>query len=158
MFRTAVSIKRTTCPQALISPKCHLLCQDAPCPRSLELESWRTGGHLDMSCNAQETCLYRMNNFSKALISPKCHLLCQDAPRPRSLKLESWMTGGHPDRSWYVQDTCLYRMNNFSKAIISPKCHLLCQDCPPSMKSEIGVLDDRGSSRQELVCLRHLPL
>ena len=42
----------------------------------------RTGGHLDMSCNAQETCLYRMNSFSKALISPKCHLLCQDAPCP----------------------------------------------------------------------------
>ena len=45
IFRTRVTIVWTTFDFALGSPKCHFLHQDDPCPWSLELESWRTGGY-----------------------------------------------------------------------------------------------------------------
>ena len=49
--------------QALISLKCHLPHQVAPCPQSLVVESKRTGGHPDKCFDAKDTQLNGMNNF-----------------------------------------------------------------------------------------------
>ena len=48
---------------ALITPKCHPLCQEAPCPQSLDLESLGTEGHPDRSWDVQDTQLHGINNF-----------------------------------------------------------------------------------------------
>ena len=107
--------------QALVSPNYHLPCQDAPRPRSLELESMRTGGHPDRWADIQSAQLHSGNNFCKALVSLKCNFPCQDVPHPRSLELESLRTGGHPDRWADIQSAQLHSGNNFCKALVSLK-------------------------------------
>ena len=81
MSRTPVSVVWTTF--AKLGPsKCHYPHQDDPCPWSLELESWRTGGNPYRHLDVQDLC-------------------------PQNLKLESGRTEDNPDRCLDVQDTCL---------------------------------------------------
>ena len=69
MFRTPVSILWTTFAKhlALLSPICHFPHQDDHCPWSLELESWRTGGHPE----TPRTLFYTLGDFNWIMSIPR---------------------------------------------------------------------------------------
>ena len=136
--------------QALSSSKCHLPCQDAPCPPSLDLESMRSGGsswhegshsgHLSLWYEQ----LLSSTHLSKMPSSPsRCPLSMKSGFGVFEDWGSSWHELSHSGHltPWYEQ---LLPSTHLSKMSSSPSRY------PLSMKSWVGVYEDRGSSLEEL--------